>query len=259
MGEPPLEPADCFEKGRIGQQVTGKELDEETGLYYFGARYYDPQISSWISTDPALPEYLPTSSFFNGEDKNSKFDQWIESKYKLLAVSENKKESFKNEYLWDYDRIKELKGQGGVFNSPNNAPYTYVHNNPVKLVDPDGKFAWIPVIIVGAALGAALYKAGAAIKEHFEFIGKTNEVKNKIDDLLINGQDLKPGQSTKLLEIREKILKGQINETKKLAKELATFPGTLMGGDPPESAADVIIGAFQDQLINTGDQNKPSE
>jgi hypothetical protein len=53
-GEPPLEPADCFEKGRIGQQVTGKELDEETGLYYFGARYYSPRENMWISTDPAL-------------------------------------------------------------------------------------------------------------------------------------------------------------------------------------------------------------
>jgi RHS repeat-associated protein len=35
---------------------TGKELDEETGLYYHGARYYDPRISTFISTDPLLFE-----------------------------------------------------------------------------------------------------------------------------------------------------------------------------------------------------------
>ncbi len=35
---------------------TGKELDEETGLYYFGARYYDPRRSRWLSTDPLLAE-----------------------------------------------------------------------------------------------------------------------------------------------------------------------------------------------------------
>ena len=29
-----------------------KEFDEETGLYYYGARYYDPRVSLWISTDP---------------------------------------------------------------------------------------------------------------------------------------------------------------------------------------------------------------
>ena len=33
---------------------TGKELDEETGLYYYGARYYDPRTSQFISADPLL-------------------------------------------------------------------------------------------------------------------------------------------------------------------------------------------------------------
>jgi RHS repeat-associated protein len=33
---------------------SGKELDEETGLYYYGARYYDPRTSQFISTDPLL-------------------------------------------------------------------------------------------------------------------------------------------------------------------------------------------------------------
>ena len=34
-------------------KFTGKELDEETGLYYYGARYYDPRTSVWLTTDPA--------------------------------------------------------------------------------------------------------------------------------------------------------------------------------------------------------------
>ncbi|MFV0507562.1 MAG: RHS repeat domain-containing protein, partial [Bacteroidales bacterium] len=29
----------------------GKELDEETGLYYYGARYYNPRISLWYGVD----------------------------------------------------------------------------------------------------------------------------------------------------------------------------------------------------------------
>ena len=29
-----------------------KEFDEETGLYYYGARYYDPRLSLWTSVDP---------------------------------------------------------------------------------------------------------------------------------------------------------------------------------------------------------------
>ena len=33
-------------------RFNGKEWDEETGNYYYGARYYDPKISVWLSVDP---------------------------------------------------------------------------------------------------------------------------------------------------------------------------------------------------------------
>ena len=33
------------------------ELDPETGLYYYGARYYDPQSSTWLSVDPLAEKY----------------------------------------------------------------------------------------------------------------------------------------------------------------------------------------------------------
>jgi len=32
--------------------LTGKEWDEATGLYYFGARYYDPGAGLWLTPDP---------------------------------------------------------------------------------------------------------------------------------------------------------------------------------------------------------------
>jgi len=46
---------------------TAKELDEETGLYYYGARYYDPRTSVWQSADKILGRYLngePTGGVF---------------------------------------------------------------------------------------------------------------------------------------------------------------------------------------------------
>jgi RHS repeat-associated protein len=42
-------------------KFNAKELDEETGLYYYGARYYDPRTSVWISVDP-LAEKKPWMS-----------------------------------------------------------------------------------------------------------------------------------------------------------------------------------------------------
>jgi RHS repeat-associated protein len=40
-----------------------KELDEETGLYYYGARYYDARISLWLSTDPLQEKYPNVSTY----------------------------------------------------------------------------------------------------------------------------------------------------------------------------------------------------
>ena len=40
-----------------------KEFDEETGMYYYGARYYDPRLSLWMSTDP-MEEISPDISSY---------------------------------------------------------------------------------------------------------------------------------------------------------------------------------------------------
>ena len=40
-----------------------KEYDEEIGMYYYGARYYEPRISLWMSTDPLHENYPNISSY----------------------------------------------------------------------------------------------------------------------------------------------------------------------------------------------------
>ncbi len=44
-------------------KFNGKELDEETGLAYYHARYYDPRTSVWLSVDP-LAEKMPNVSSY---------------------------------------------------------------------------------------------------------------------------------------------------------------------------------------------------
>ena len=86
-------------------RFTGKELDTETVLYYYGARYLDPKYSRWLSGEPALGEYIP----------------------KVPIDAEAKKHN------------ENLPGMGGVYNTVNLHVYHYAGNNPVKYTDPDGR------------------------------------------------------------------------------------------------------------------------
>lgn len=47
-------------------KYNGKEFDEESGLYYYGARYYDPRISIWTSVDP----YSFSIDYFKNDSAN---------------------------------------------------------------------------------------------------------------------------------------------------------------------------------------------
>jgi RHS repeat-associated protein len=76
----------------------GKELDEETGLYYYGARYYNPRYSLWLGVDPMAEKYASFS------------------------------------------------------------PYTYCFNNPIILVDTDGKEPILP--FVGTVSGFVKFMNG---------------------------------------------------------------------------------------------------
>lgn len=54
-----------------------KEFDEETGLYYYGARYYDPRVSLWISVDP-ISNYDPSNNenYIDGEHNNGVYNSY---------------------------------------------------------------------------------------------------------------------------------------------------------------------------------------
>ena len=44
-------------------KFNGKELDDATGMYYYGARYYDPRISIFISVDPLAEQTFEPYSY----------------------------------------------------------------------------------------------------------------------------------------------------------------------------------------------------
>ena len=49
-------------------KFNGKQFDEETGLYYYGARYLNPMTSLWYGVDPLAEKYVTTSGYIHTLD-----------------------------------------------------------------------------------------------------------------------------------------------------------------------------------------------
>ncbi len=69
---------ETFIEERNGTECTtylynGKEFDEEVGLYYYGARYYDPYISIFYGVDPLAEKYPNISGYMYGHNNPLKF------------------------------------------------------------------------------------------------------------------------------------------------------------------------------------------
>ncbi|MFA6305062.1 MAG: RHS repeat-associated core domain-containing protein [Patescibacteria group bacterium] len=86
-------------------RFTGKPLDPSTNLYYYGQRYYDPNISQFTQPDPV--------------------SRYLADPQKLKQVTGQNLQ----EFLEDPQKLNE---------------YNYTLNNPIKYTDPTGEQA-VPV------------------------------------------------------------------------------------------------------------------
>jgi four helix bundle protein len=82
------------------RKYTGKELDEEINLYYYGARYYNPKTGRFISIDPT---------------------------FLLIGMK-----GFEQNYQKPLEQL--------LTNPQELNSYSYVTNNPYRYIDPNGEF-----------------------------------------------------------------------------------------------------------------------
>ena len=117
--------------GKVTENFTGKEKDDETQLDYFGARYLDPMLGMWISVDPARQFASPYLYVGNGvnpvngidEDGNEFEDKFKDVKsartdYKIIYNTKSIKEDV--EYATIFVKVESIE------NGKKEQWYTYV-------------------------------------------------------------------------------------------------------------------------------------
>lgn len=111
-------------------KFNAKELDTETDLYYYGARYYNPRLSVWYGVDPLAekaPGWTPYRYGFNNPIKytdpkglfETKFGAWWHRTWNGGGDSKIKYDNRKKEYY--YNRGDDSKG--------NEVNFTAVYSN----------------------------------------------------------------------------------------------------------------------------------
>ena len=118
-------------------KFTGKERDEETGLDYFGARYYDSDMSLWLSVDP-MSDGRPNLSPYNycqwnpiGRiDPDGAFDDNysvdLQGNIKLEEKTKDKFDVLYTKESWDNGKKdKSITVDKGILNNPRHSEVTY--------------------------------------------------------------------------------------------------------------------------------------
>jgi RHS repeat-associated protein len=181
-------------------RFSGKERDEETGLYYFGARYYAPWLARWTSSDPAgfadglnLYKYCrnnpvsikdlfghkgtPTEEHFSYSIQSDQFtgdENWTISDFRrVVGSSFDRRINSKNSRIYYQPNLRLDLEQRGYTETSGG---TWVLEATIRSVPPPAR----PTAPPANGSAGATSRAPAIIQNNPE--GFTLEVPNNFDD-----------------------------------------------------------------------------
>jgi len=190
-------------------KFNGKELDTETNLYYYGARYYNPRISQFYATDPLAEKYPGINPYVYTKDNpvvlldtDGKDDYYFDLLNQHIHIVKNGKpnryfiarynveqERIKNTVFFNYNFSKwephsindeairnlDINGKSvyeyALYHASSSEQYADIYNSYDSI---DEKAIIIPIIAIATAPLLVEGTIAAASSEAIATFGKTS-------------------------------------------------------------------------------------
>ncbi|RZJ90369.1 MAG: RHS repeat-associated core domain-containing protein, partial [Chryseobacterium sp.] len=116
-------------------RYTGKERDEESGLYYHGARYYIPWLARWTASDPMESERAGLSPYdycsnnpINKSDPSGMIDGWVDT-------GDGTNKVVYNSNVTTEEGAQAVYGSNATYYGEYRAPYVGVGGSTYELFE----------------------------------------------------------------------------------------------------------------------------
>ena len=121
-------------------ELNAKEFDEETDLYYYGARYMDPQNSMWLGVDPLTEKYPNLTGYCYTNNNPVKYidptgTDWYRNDETAAIFWQ---EGNANSITYDGQEYRNIGETYSIYQS--GMRYDYQQDKIIKVSDASGRF-----------------------------------------------------------------------------------------------------------------------
>lgn len=200
-----------------------KEFDEETGMYYYGARYYEPRVSVWMSTDSEELKFPNIGTYTYAANNPIKF---IDADGKSARVTKNtadKTVTITAHFVFFGEASSSLLASQMAQDIQNK------WNEPHAKVVIDGTQYSVKFVITGEHRDKGF---GLSLEKAFNTDPTNNyvEVRNTVDDGPIKGVSYMTRGGNEGVFLKSNVEKvGSSTEAHEFGHSLGLWPGTKKG------------------------------
>ena len=200
-----------------------KEFDEETGMYYYGARYYEPKLSVWMSTDSEELKFPNIGTYTYAANNPIKF---IDADGKSARVTKNtadKTVTITAHFVFFGEASSSLLASQMAQDIQNK------WNEPHAKVVIDGTQYSVKFVITGEHRDKGF---GLSLEKAFNTDPTNNyvEVRNTVDDGPIKGVSYMTRGGNEGVFLKSNVEKvGSSTEAHEFGHSLGLWPGTKKG------------------------------